>query len=126
MVPEPLPLASTHDVDDGKVVALFGLGARQACADKQQRLIGEDRQEPAVACGALDREARRRRGAGANLHRAGGLGPLRAPFRSAAAPPVLNAATNASASLCGILRSIVMVTGALADAPPAPLPPPLR
>src|SRR4029453_14486042 len=42
-------------------------------------------------------------------------------LRSATAPPVLNAATRGSASLCGILRLTVMVTGALADAPPAVL-----
>src|SRR5215204_1229417 len=42
-------------------------------------------------------------------------------FRSAAAPPALNAPVKALASRSDILRSIVIVTGALADAPPAPL-----
>src|SRR5687767_209861 len=42
------------------------------------------------------------------------------PFFNAAAPPDLNAATSDSASRSDILRSIVIVTGALADPPPAP------
>jgi hypothetical protein len=40
-------------------------------------------------------------------------------LRSAAGPPLLNAATSLSDSASGILRSIVIVTGAVASAPPA-------
>ena len=43
------------------------------------------------------------------------------PFRSAAAPPALNAFAKDPASLSDILRSIVMVNGALADLPSAVL-----
>ena len=49
-----------------------------------------------------------------------GATPMSA-FRSAAAPPLLNAFVKVSASRWDILRSIVMVTGALADPPPAAL-----
>ncbi len=42
-------------------------------------------------------------------------------LRSAAVPPLLNAARNLSASACGIFRSTTIVTGADAAAPPAVL-----
>ena len=42
-------------------------------------------------------------------------------LRSAATPPLANALVNLSASACDILRVTVMVTGAVACAPPAVL-----
>ena len=119
--PGPAACRIELNVDDGKVVPRLCLGARQTCAEKQQRLVGEDRQKPAIARDPLDREARRRVAFCAPIFTV----PVGLPFASAlrrpAAPPVLNAATAESASVWDIFRSIFIVIGALAAAPAADL-----
>ena len=82
--------------------------------------VGDNRQQPALVGG---RSSVSRVGVGdppATRTEPVGATPASA-LRSAAAPPLLNAARNLSASACGIFRSTTIVTGAVAAAPPAVL-----
>ena len=108
------------EVDDGKVVAFFGFAPGTPAPTNTSGLSATMvRSRPSPVARSIVKRV------GVSLP-----APIRTVpvggtptsfFRSASAPPALNAATSGSASLWDILRSTVTVTGALADAPPAPL-----